>query len=72
MNACLRTPQSVRRIEVIEVVDARGFGDEHSPVRQVVQYWSMEGRLLAEHDPYAPQLIDTMNSTTVSPTQEPA
>jgi hypothetical protein len=66
---CLRTPASVRRIEVIEVVDVRGMGTEQSRIREVTQYWSMDGQLLAERDPCAPQLIDTMNSTTP---QEPA
>ncbi len=47
----LETPRSVRQVTVIEVEAARGLGVEGDPVRCVMQYWSMEGKMLAEYDP---------------------
>lgn len=43
-------------VEVIEVVRTRllrrGEGVKGDPVRVITQYWSREGALLAEHDPW--------------------
>lgn len=47
----METPRTVRRIEVIEVMAARGRGIEEDPVRVVTQYWSLDGKLLGEYDP---------------------
>jgi hypothetical protein len=47
------TPKSARIVRVIEVVAARGAGVINDPIRQVVQYWSFDGTLLAEDDPDA-------------------
>ena len=44
-------PHLVERITVIKVLALRGKGVPGSPVRQVIQYWSDGGELLAEHDP---------------------
>jgi hypothetical protein len=42
-----------RLIEVIETdLQRRGRGSEGDPHRRVVQYWSKDGRLLAEQDPW--------------------
>lgn len=51
----LHRMDTVRAVEVIEVrMRMRmGTGVASDPVREVVQYWSMEGDLLAEHDPCA-------------------
>ena len=40
-----------RVIQVIETVKKRGKGTREDVVRNVVQYWSLEGELLAENDP---------------------
>lgn len=48
-----RTPRSARAVTVIETVAVRGAGYESDPVREVRQYWSMDGELLAENDPVA-------------------
>ena len=41
--------------KVIEVIvtdmELRGGGIERDPMRRILQYWSPEGRLLAEVDP---------------------
>lgn len=44
------TTRSAKIVEVIETVSTRGNGVD-TPVREVVQYWSKEGVLLAEQDP---------------------
>lgn len=41
------------RARVIQVIETRaicGAGIENDPIREVIQYWSFEGELLAEHD----------------------
>jgi len=43
---------SARVIQVIETKTARGSGKcPEDPVRLVTEYWSLEGRKLAESDP---------------------
>jgi hypothetical protein len=42
-------------VEVIQVVrtnlERRGKGVDGDPVRRIEQFWSLDGRLLAENDP---------------------
>ncbi len=47
---------AVRLLPVIETkLLRRGDGSsETDPVRIVTQYWSLDGELLAEHDPWRP------------------
>jgi hypothetical protein len=45
------TPEYARTEEVIHVRDGRGKGIAGSIFRLVDQYWSLDGTLLAEHDP---------------------
>jgi hypothetical protein len=47
------TPSSVEVIQVIKVVANRGAGLIDDPIRNVTQFWSFDGRLLAEDDPNA-------------------
>lgn len=42
--------QSAKIIQVIETKSKRGLGTEKDPVREVVQYWDLEGTFLAEMD----------------------
>lgn len=44
------TTRNAKLIEVIQTVSIRGNG-VYTPVREVIQYWSKEGILLAEKDP---------------------
>lgn len=37
-------------MQVIHVLSRRGDGTQFNPVRNVAQYWSMDGVLLAEFD----------------------
>lgn len=46
----LNGPNSVKVINVIEVKAKRGLGIEKDPVREITQYWDMDGNLLAERD----------------------
>jgi hypothetical protein len=42
-----------RAVQVIETTIARrGKGVDGDPVRIITQYWSFDGQLLAEVDPY--------------------
>lgn len=43
---------SAKVIQVIETRSNRGTGTKDDVCRQIVQYWSMGGKLLAERDPY--------------------
>lgn len=44
------TTESARVIDVIETKSTRGAGTSVNPVRLVTQYWSLDGKLLAEND----------------------
>lgn len=45
-----RGTDSARVIQVIETRSIRGTGNEDDPCREVIQYWDLEGNLLAEND----------------------
>lgn len=42
--------RSAKIIQVIETKAERGLGVEKDPVREITQYWSLEGKFLAERD----------------------
>lgn len=42
--------KSAKVIPVIETKAKRGLGTEKDPVREVTQYWDLEGNFLAEMD----------------------
>ena len=42
--------KSAKIIQVIETKSLRGLGTEKDPVRDVIQYWDLEGNFLAEMD----------------------
>lgn len=46
-----RGTDKARVIQVIETDSIIGMGTEDDPVRDIKQYWSFEGVLLAENDP---------------------
>ena len=48
-----RGTDSAKIIEVIETKSIRGYGTEEDLSREVTQYWSLDGKLLAECDPCA-------------------
>ncbi len=43
--------ESARVIQVIHVTPLVGMGEHGDPYRRIDQYWSLEGSLLAWHDP---------------------
>lgn len=53
-------------IQVIETQTRRGTGTDGTAVREVTEYWSPEGRLLAEQDPCGP-LYDPTDGTWIMP-----
>jgi len=46
----LKTPSKAELIEVIHTVATRGKDVNSDPIRNVDQYWSKDGKLLAEKD----------------------
>ncbi|MEY8295024.1 hypothetical protein [Limosilactobacillus caviae] len=46
----LKIPSKAELIEVIHTVATRGKGVYGDPIRNVDQYWSKDGKLLAEKD----------------------
>ena len=46
----------IRDAEVIQVIrttlERRGEGVENDPIRRITQYWTLDGDLLAEVDPW--------------------
>lgn len=47
-----RGTASAKVIRVIETKAVRGKGKENDICRVVTQYWDLNGKLLAENDPY--------------------
>lgn len=47
-----RGVDSARVIQVIVTKAARGSGSKDQPTRTVTEYWSTDGKKLAENDPY--------------------
>lgn len=45
-----RGTDNARIVQVIETRSCRGDGTENNPCRLVIQYWSLDGELLAEKD----------------------
>ena len=44
----------MERVEVVQVIktkSTRGIGTSADPVREVVQYWNLDGTLIIEFDP---------------------
>lgn len=54
----LSGPTEVRVINVIEVKAKKGLGIEKDPVREITQYWDMDGNFLAERDNDHQLLLD--------------
>jgi len=38
-------------VSVIEVMTYRGIGSDDDPRREIIEYWSPDGKLLAVNDP---------------------
>ena len=45
-------------IQVIETKAARGAGTNEQPVREVRQYWTLDGEFLAEYDDCATVTVE--------------
>jgi len=63
-------PSPVRIIQVVETrLLVRGSGREGDPFRQIAQYWSLDGQLLAEADSLLTgrgELFTTVENTEAS------
>ena len=51
-----RGVDSARVIPVIVTKSARGSGAKDQPTRTVTEYWSLDGKKLAEKDSYLPEV----------------
>lgn len=51
-NVRPRGTDCAKVIQVVETISIRGNGSDTDPVRAVKQFWSFEGELLAENDPF--------------------
>lgn len=56
------TVRSAKVVSVIRTVSIRGAGFYNDPVREVVQFWSLVGDLLAEQDPACPQSLESTHA----------
>ena len=50
MNIIARGTDSAKVIQVIETKAMKGSGTDSDPARITTQYWSQDGKLLAEND----------------------
>lgn len=50
--------EGARVIQVIETKAKRGIGIERDPIREITQYWDLDGKLLAERDEDKQYLAD--------------
>ncbi len=57
-----RATDSASVVPVIKTVSLVGRGTNEDPCRSVTRYWSVDGKLLAENDPYT-EVIDSASST---------
>lgn len=51
-NVRPRGTDAAKVIQVIETISLKGSGTEDDPVRAVKQFWSFDGELIAENDPF--------------------
>lgn len=42
--------ESAKIVQMIKTMSTRGNGTENDPYREVVQYWTLDGVLIAEED----------------------
>lgn len=54
---------SAELVEVICTISHRGTGESGDPARILIQYWSKDGRFLAEHDTLG-EILDEQASAT--------
>lgn len=59
-----RGVDSAKVIMVIETTSARGSGEPKQPSWIVTQYWSLDGKLLAERDPYLRGILSACSNAS--------
>lgn len=55
---------SARVISVIETKAVRGRGTSDDPVREVTEYWSLDGEKLAERDDYLRSMLSASSNAS--------
>lgn len=56
--------ENVKLIQVIETVSVKGSGSPGDPVRLMKQYWSLDGKKLAETDPYLGEISEAASKAS--------
>jgi len=55
--------RSAKVVPVIEIHSAAGEGNEKSPVREIIEYWTLEGKKIAIIDEWAEcNVVSTENN----------
>lgn len=61
-NVVPRGTDKAKLIRVIQTESIRGAGTEKDPVRTIIQYWSLQGQLLAAVDTYLDKIKSSASS----------
>lgn len=61
-NARPRGTDEAKIIKVIKTVSLIGAGVEKNPVRYIIQYWDLKGKLLASKDTYLDETKSSASS----------
>lgn len=54
MSSDLWAEVTIETVELIKVIVNRGRGTNDSPIRNITQYYTKDGQLVAEHDDCVP------------------
>lgn len=65
-NVIPRGTDNAKLIKVIRTESIKGAGIEKDPVRIIVQYWSLQGQLLATVDNYLDEIKSSASSQVSS------
>ena len=65
-NVVPRGTDNAKLIKVIRTESIKGAGIEKDPVRIIVQYWSLQGQLLATVDNYLDEIKSSASSQVSS------
>lgn len=60
-NVRPRGTDAAKVIQVIETISIKGNGTEDDPARAVKQYWSFDGAMIAENDPFICEVSGTLS-----------
>ena len=56
---------SVEVLRVVRIISIVGLGTDEEPIQEVVEYWDMDGNLLARRDQYSEARGENPNGPAV-------